>query len=73
METEKELNEKILNVTMTIQKNYPELSGYLGEMPVTIPNDKSPEINRSALRAYYNSLVSLMEKYGREHTVQDAK
>lgn len=44
METEKELNAKILMKTMTIQKKYPELSKYLEEMPVTIPNKAHPNI-----------------------------
>jgi hypothetical protein len=36
MESEKELNEKIMVITMKIQKEYPELSKYLNELPVTI-------------------------------------
>lgn len=67
METEQELNAKILNVTMTILEKYPELSEHLGEMPVTIPNADNPEITRKVLRAYYDSLVSLVEKYASEH------
>ena len=68
METEKELNTKILNVTMTILESYPELSEHLGEMPVTIPDAQNPEVNLKALRSYYESLVSLMENYAHEHT-----
>jgi len=67
MESENELNSKILNVTMTILESYPELSERLGEMPVTIPNAEHPEINRKVLKAYYESLVALMENYIREH------
>jgi len=67
METEQELNAKILNVTMTILENYPELSENLGEMPVTIPNTENPEISRKTLKAYYESLVSLMENYAAAH------
>ena len=67
MESEKELNLEILKITMTIQEKYPELSEYLGEMPVTIPDAKSPEINIKNLRAYYDSLTSLLENYIRSH------
>lgn len=67
METERELNDKILKVTMTILENYPELSERLGEMPVTIPNDSNPEINGEVLLAYYESLIALMENYAHEH------
>ena len=63
METEKELNAKILEITMTINEKYPELSKYLGEMPVTIPDVESPEISIKNLRAYYESLTSLLENY----------
>ena len=45
MEPEKEINLRILKITTIIQEKYPELSEYLGEMPVTIPVTKSPEIN----------------------------
>ena len=48
METEQELNGKILKITMTIQEKYPELSKYLGEMPVTIS-----ETNINNLRAHF--------------------
>ncbi|MBC7383514.1 MAG: hypothetical protein H7296_11085 [Bacteroidia bacterium] len=66
METEQELNSKILKVTMTIQENYPELSKYIAEMPVKISAIESPETNINNLRAYYNSLSSLVENYVRE-------
>jgi len=73
MESEKELNLKILDITMTIQEKYPELSEYLGEMPVTIPDTKKPEINIKTLKAYYDSLTSLLENYVREHAPEGTK
>lgn len=63
MESDRKLNSDILRITMTIHEKYPELSKYLGEMPVTIPNTKSPEINSNNLKAYYESLNSLLENY----------
>ena len=45
MKTEKELNDAILKITMKIRNDYPELSKYLSEMPVTIPDITNPEIN----------------------------
>ncbi len=68
METEQELNAKILKCIMTIQEKYPELYKYLGEMPVTISDIDSSEININNLRAYYDSLTSIVEKYIREHS-----
>lgn len=63
MESEKELNEKIMVITMKIQKEYPELSKYLNELSVTIPNEKKPKINDRVLSEYYESLVKLLSTY----------
>ena len=63
METEKELNYKILKITMTIQEEYPELSKYLAEMLDTIPDADSPVINLKILSEYYDSLNSLVKNY----------
>jgi hypothetical protein len=73
METVKELNEKILSVTMTIKEHYPELSKYLEEMTNTIPDEKDPEINRKNLKNYYDSLTSMLNKYILEHADIQAK
>ncbi len=72
METEKEINEKIMKVTMVIQENYPELSKYLNEMPVTIPIDSNPEMNVQALTKYYDTLLTLFRNYVAEHQLQNA-
>ena len=63
MKTEKELNTAILNITMKIKGQSPELSKYILEMPVTIPNMENPEINRKALQDYYNSLEIFLKDY----------
>ena len=67
METEKEINAKILKVTMVIHENYPELSKYLNEMPITIPIDSRPEVNVKNLQKYYETLVELFRNYVAEH------
>jgi translocator protein len=63
MNKEDILNEKILNLTMMIKESYPELSKYIEEMPITIPNIDKPEINLRNLETYYNSLQSLVDNY----------
>lgn len=63
MKNEKELNEDILKITMLIQEKYPELSKFITEMPVTVPNTESPEINNQHLLNYYDSLKTLVDKY----------
>lgn len=64
MKTEAQLNADILKITLLIRKEYPELTKYIAEMPVTIPNEESPEINAKILADYYNSLKEMMTKYG---------
>ena len=67
LEPEKDLNAKILEITMRIKNQYPELSKYLDEMPVTIPDEKHPEITSKNLKEYYDSLNLLLNKYILEH------
>jgi len=66
-EAEKELNSKILKITLKINDKYTELSKYLEEMPVTIPVEKKPEITLHNLSTYYESLDVLLKKYIKEH------
>ena len=67
MQSEKELNAKILKITILIQDKYPELSKYLDEMQTTIPVDRAPDINGGLLQNYFNSLEQLLKKYILEH------
>lgn len=62
MKTEQELNAKIISLTLKIQEEHPELSKFLEEMPVTIPNDSNPEINKKILKEYIESLKNLLKK-----------
>lgn len=70
MKTEQELNADILNITLKIQNNYPELSKYIDEMPVTIPNKVHPDINITNLKSYYNSLLEMVNKYEQNSKVK---
>ena len=63
MKTVAELNAKILKLSLKIQTDYPEISMYLTEMPVTIPNVSSPKITVSTLSDYYESLKILLKDY----------
>ncbi len=63
MISEGELNAEILRVTLMIHTEYPELSKFIEEMPVTIPNVDQPEINISILSDYLDSLNSLIFHY----------
>jgi hypothetical protein len=61
-ETEKELNDKILEITMKIKESYPELSKYIEEMQETLPDQKHPDVTQH-LKAYYESLNAMLKKY----------
>jgi hypothetical protein len=65
-ENEIDLNKKIISVTMRIQKEFPELSKYLIEMPVTIPTENNPEITPETLNDYYESLFVFLASYKKE-------
>jgi hypothetical protein len=67
LQTVKDWNARILKITLRIEDQYPELSKYLEEMTVTIPDEKNPRITIEILKAYYNSLNSLVNNYILEH------
>lgn len=58
-----DLNRDILNVTMEIHKNHSELSKFIEEMPITIPNQEKPSITIDNLKKYLDSLVTLLVDY----------
>lgn len=64
---EKDLNSRILKITMLINDQYPELSQYLEEMPETVPSENDPEITLKHLKSYYETLNSLLKKYKVDH------
>ena len=61
------INQKILAITMLIEEKHPELSEFLLEMPVTIPNQDHPNIDVNMLEDYYRSLCKLLKDYDIEH------
>ncbi|MES2559456.1 MAG: hypothetical protein V4590_06935 [Bacteroidota bacterium] len=67
MKTETEWNAEILGITLKIQSQFPELSKYITEMPVSIPDVQHPEITIRNLKEYYESLETLLVKYKVNH------
>ena len=70
MKTEAQLNDDILKITLMIREKYPELSKYVSEMPITIPDVESPEINAKILTDYYDSLKAIVENYAQNQTAK---
>ncbi len=68
MKTEKDINNDILKTTMQIEGKFPELSKYITEMPVTIPDMADPEITMENLEDYSDSLDALVSKYSKSET-----
>jgi len=67
METEEEINTKILKSAMVIHDNYPEFAKYLNEMPITVPIDSNPKVNAKNLEKYYDTLLTWFRNYVAEH------
>lgn len=65
MKDSNEIRKDIIATTMVIQKDFPELSKYILEMPVTIPNVANQEITTDNLKDYSESLNALVTKYSK--------
>jgi hypothetical protein len=63
MESIIKINEKIIHITNTIREQFPELTDFLNEMPVSVPNVTHPIIDEVVLEKYYNSLKDLLKEY----------
>ena len=59
----RDLNLKIMRVTQEIRDHYPELTKFLEEMPLTIPDELNMEITLQNLKSYYDSLNSVLNNY----------
>ncbi len=73
MKTEAELNADILRLTLKIHTQFPELSKYITEMPVSNPNVEHPEITRKNLTDYRESLEALLKNYSVNHAAKNPK
>jgi hypothetical protein len=67
MKTKTDLEKEIINITMKINMEYPELSKYIKEMPVNISENDTDAINMKNMKEYYNSLVELLTEYSKTH------
>lgn len=62
-----EINQKILEIKNEIFTNYPELTKFLNEMPVTTTDVDLNNISIKDLKEYYNSLKAMVKKYEEEN------
>ena len=59
METEHFWNDKIMDVVEKLRKMHPELVKYIDEMPISIPDERDPDISIRVLKEFYESLTNL--------------
>ena len=67
MNTESEINNKIISLVNEIKDKYPELAKYIAEIPVKDVFKDSSEISNKNLLDYYNTLKTIFDKYAAEH------
>ena len=67
MKTEIELNKEIVKITTMIRESYPELSQFIGEMPVKLSYMAGDTIHDKNLKDYLDSLKTLVGSYSRSH------
>jgi hypothetical protein len=58
---------EIVEVTSKIESLYPELYQFLEENPETIPSQLHPNIDKSVLEEYLDSLKQLLQHYMQTH------
>jgi len=63
LESEQDLTTRISELTTLIQEKYPELIPYLGEIPLSVPSDPTPEMNHKVLKEYYDSLFHIVKNH----------
>ncbi|MCF8415838.1 MAG: hypothetical protein K9G40_06315 [Crocinitomicaceae bacterium] len=64
---EKEIDAKIFAIINKINSKYSELLKYINEIPTFERNIDTPDIALIQLNEYYESLCSILMKYGAEH------
>jgi hypothetical protein len=69
MKTAKEWNQKIIDLSQRITREFPELSKYVSEIPVKISEKYKPGATAENLKEYYNSLAAIVRNYSPTHDV----
>ena len=67
MKTKDVLEHAIIDITMKIQNEFPELSKYLTEMPVDVSENDKAGVTIKSLEEYYNSLIEVLKDYTMTH------
>lgn len=63
MESEKNIQREILDITQEIQEKHPELLKYINEMQDTLPEKGKASLDLKSLQEYRDSLRAMLNKY----------
>jgi len=61
---------EITDLTLKIEKNYPELYQFLEENPLAIPSENNPKINKKVMQDYLESLKLLLAHHKETHNLK---
>jgi hypothetical protein len=74
MKTKAELERDIINITIKMQREFPELSKYIAEMPSFFEGQEDSYLRTKNFIEYYNSLEQILKEYSKTHeTVDDSR
>ena len=71
MENKSTLEKDILNITMKINMEFPELSKYIAEIPDINTGTNSNLMDVKSFKQYYFSLKNILDKYAKTHISMD--
>ncbi len=72
MKTKAELEQEIIQITLKIHNEFPELSKYIAEMPENFLGKDNSQLHTKNFKEYYNSLGDVVLKYAKTHAAKDA-
>ncbi len=58
---------EIIQLTVNIETNYPELYRFLDENPMTIPTTNHPHVDKAVMQEYLESLKQLLQHHLETH------
>lgn len=68
--TKAELEQDILQITMKIHTEFPELAKYIAEIPENVSGNTTNVLDTRSFQEYYHSLEEILEKYAQTHRTQ---
>ncbi len=63
MKTKAELEKDIIDITIKMQREFPELSKYIAEMPSFFEGQEDSYLQTKNFIEYYNSLEQILKEY----------